>query len=142
MRKILAALLAVMMIVSVVAALPAGAESTLYTSSFDGTTSDLEFGLIVTEFCCDTSISNPKSPNVDPDTSCYQYIEIYNGSDSPVNLYDLAIVYTPDPITNTKGWKLHKNFKSEYDGEKITLVDYASAGKAWKSVVAAWLPTK
>lgn len=28
------------------------------------------------------------------------------------------------------------------DGEKIILVDYASAGKDWKSVVAAWLPTK
>ena len=26
------------------------------------------------------------------------------------------------------------------DGEKITLVDYASAGRDWKSVVAAWLP--
>ena len=26
------------------------------------------------------------------------------------------------------------------DGEKITLVDYASAGRDWKSVIAAWLP--
>ena len=137
MRKILAALLAVMMIVSVVAALPAGAESTLYTSSFDGTTSDLEFGLIVTEFCCDTSISNPTSSNVDTDSSCYQYIEIYNGSDNPVNLYDLALVTTSDPITATKGWKMYKNFKAENDGKKMTL----APGPIYNQVAGLTAPT-
>lgn len=28
------------------------------------------------------------------------------------------------------------------DGQRITLVDYASAGRDWKTVIAAWLPTK
>ena len=28
------------------------------------------------------------------------------------------------------------------NGESYTLVDYASAGKDWKSTMAAWLPTK
>ncbi len=28
------------------------------------------------------------------------------------------------------------------DGEKISLVDYASAGRDWDTVIAAWLPTK
>ncbi len=28
------------------------------------------------------------------------------------------------------------------DSERFTLIDYASAGKDWKSLIAAWLPTK
>lgn len=28
------------------------------------------------------------------------------------------------------------------NGEKITLVDYASAGRDWETVIAAWMPTK
>ena len=137
MRKILAALLAVMMIVSVVAVLPAGAESAPYVSSFDGTTSEIQFGLIVTEFCCDTSISNPTSSNVDTDSSCYQYIEIYNGSSQPVNMYDLALVTTSDPITATKGWKMYKNFKSEYEGKKMTL----APGPIYNQVQGLTAPT-
>ena len=137
MRKILAALLAVMMIVSLVAALPAGAETTTYESKFDGTTSNIEFGLIVTEFCVDTSISNNTSINVDTDTSCYQYLEIYNGGTDPVNLYDLAIVSTSDPITATTGWKMYKNFKAENGGKKITL----APGPIYNQVSGLTAPT-
>ena len=33
------------------------------------------------------------------------------------------------------------NFE-DANGEKITLVDYGSAGRDWKTMIAAWLPTK
>ena len=118
----------------------ASAAQPTYASSFDGTTSDISFGLMVTEFCCDTSITNSTSVNVDTDTSCYQYIEIYNGGDTAVNLYDLAIVATADPISATStsnGWKYHKGFKAENGGKKITL----APGPIYNQVAGLTAPT-
>jgi len=59
---------------------------------------------------------------------------------------------TPFPITDQ--WQICGgeicenvpcNLKLKYiteNGEEIYLVDYASAGKDWKTVIAAWLPTE
>lgn len=121
MRKILAALLAVLMVVSVLAALPAGAEEagkTVYESKFDNSLSTQEFGLVVTEFCVDTSISNPQNSEVNTDSDAYRYIEIYNGSDVEVDLYTLSLLYTRESSKDSEYWKKTKDFSA---GKKLDL---------------------
>ena len=44
----------------------------------------------------------------------------------------------PDAPTNSI---LSLHFQDE-SGERFRLTDYASVGKDWKSMIAAWLPTK
>ena len=116
--RLLCVLLSVVMAVSALAALPAGAQENVYQSTFDGSLSTQEFGLVVTEFCVDTSISNPQNSEVDTDSDAYRYIEIYNGSDKEVDLYSLSILYTQEKITSASGWKRNKDFR---EGKKLDL---------------------
>ena len=116
--RLLCLLLSIVMVVSALAALPAGAQENVYQSTFDGSLSTQEFGLVVTEFCINTSISNPQSSAVDTDADAYRYIEIYNGSDKEVDLYSLSILYTQEKITSASGWKRNKDFS---EGKKLDL---------------------
>ena len=49
-------------------------------------------------------------------------------------------VVAPQPLTERETPMLQLEFASAREG-KITLIDYASAGRAWDRVIAAWLPT-
>ena len=111
MRKILAALMAVMMVVSLLAVLPAGAAlDPVRTSEFDGTRSNQTFDLIVTEYSSNTTITNATSSSVSGSEDCYQFIEIYNNGSNPVNLYEISILQISDAVGNSV-WKNQKNFK-------------------------------
>lgn len=99
MRKLLAVLLAAIMLVGVLAALPAGAE-TVGVSKFDGTTSDYTPDLLITEVLVnsktghaeldDKLVEGDVSSWVSPDA--FDYIEIYNRGSVAVDLYDYALV--------------------------------------------------
>ncbi|MBQ9098974.1 MAG: hypothetical protein IJY50_06050 [Clostridia bacterium] len=101
MRKFLAAILAVMMLVGVVAVLPASAED-VAKSAFDNSTADQRPTLIITEM-----LQNSKTGHTDFDDKisgtdaavwtspdAFDYIEIYNAGETEVNLYDYAIAGT------------------------------------------------
>lgn len=99
MRKLLAVLLAAIMLVGVLAALPVGAE-TARVSEFDGTTSDCTTDLVITEILVnsktgqaaldDQLIEGDVATWVSPDA--FDFIEIYNRGSEPVDLYDYSIV--------------------------------------------------
>ena len=101
MRKFLAAILAVMMLVGVVAVLPASAED-VAKSAFDNSTADQRPTLIITEM-----LQNSKTGHTDFDDKisgtdaavwtspdAFDYIEIYHAGETEVNLYDYAIAGT------------------------------------------------
>lgn len=98
MRKLLAVLLAAIMLVGVLAALPASAEST-GASKFDGTTSAETPTLLITEVLVNSKTGNAQLDDqvkegevaewFSPDA--FDYIEIYNAGDTAVSLYDYTI---------------------------------------------------
>ena len=103
MRKLLAVLLAAIMLIGVLAALPASA-ATVRTSEFDGTTSDYRPELLITEI-----LVNSKTGDKDLDDQmnegdvatwfspdAFDYVEIYNASSTALNLYDYTIVRSKD----------------------------------------------
>lgn len=98
MRKFLAALLAVMMIAGVLAALPiSAAEPT--RSSFDGTTSAEPLNdLIITEMLINSKSGTDRDDQMSSGNAAvlsspdaFDYIEVYNNGDRPVNIYEYAI---------------------------------------------------
>ena len=100
MRKILAALMAVMMLVGVLA-VPTFADATVYTSTFDGTKStDKAIDLVITEILINSKTGEDTLDNKKADGSvavysspdAFDYIEIYNRGSEPVNLYDYVIL--------------------------------------------------
>lgn len=111
MRKIFAVLLAVVMVACVFAALPASA------APLDSTTASDIPALIATEV----------APNVGKTTSSsgryYEYIEFYNRSDEPVNLYQYALARAPyyksQPLENSSYynkwdmWQTQHTFQSK-----------------------------
>lgn len=116
MRKFLAVLMAALMLVS--AALPVFAsEDGDWTTANDGTAvGDAEaLGLIITEYMCAS-----KAPNVgiewDEGTidQGFQYIELYNKGDKPVDLYNVGIALS-DNQTNggqsVNNWETYHNFQ-------------------------------
>lgn len=100
MRKILSALLAVMMLVSVLAALPAFADDAVET--IDGTVFEdyYDSKLVVTEVMVNSrtnvdkyndivdTLSTSKTHSLD----AFDYIEIYNRSDEVIDLYDYSLL--------------------------------------------------
>ncbi len=112
MRKFLAVILAVLTLVSIVLPVFAAEE----TGPADMTTADdaKNLGLIVTEY-----ISDSKSPDVGPIVTnaekgttvasttynAFQYIEIYNSGDVPVDLYKVAIGAASDKAADSNGNK-------------------------------------
>lgn len=98
MRKILAVLLAVMMLAGVLTAMPVSAAAN--TSEFDGTTSDGKMDLVVTEVLINSKTGQDSLDNQQEQGSvskiyspdAFDYIEIYNRGTEPVNLYQLKIL--------------------------------------------------
>ena len=125
MRKILSALLAVMMLVSVVAALPVFADNAIEpVKTIDGTTaSDYNNAdLVVTEVMVNSK-SNVDKYNDIADTlstsktssyDCFDYVEIYNKGDEAVNLYDYCLLRRANngvtPLYKTEGTFDRKNY--------------------------------
>ncbi len=113
MRKILAAVLALVMVVAVFAALPVTV-SAAKTSDFDSFTSDITFDLLVTEFAYDTTCTNTTIPEVKEarkNDNCYQYVELYNNSDSAIDLYNLCLLRQQDTASSTGSiWRNNKTF--------------------------------
>ena len=105
MRKLLAVLLAAIMLVGALAALPVGAAATAGVSEFDNTSAaDETPKLLITEILIDSKTGDDtlddqvKEGDVatwfSPDA--FDYIEIYNPSNEPVDLYDYAIARSQD----------------------------------------------
>lgn len=104
MRKILSALLAVMMLISVVAVLPAFAadEPAAPVVGFDGTKEEdwNDVDLVVTEIMTNSKSHNKDFNEMPEKTSTsktssydnYDFIEIYNRGDEAVNLYDYCLL--------------------------------------------------
>ena len=96
MRKLLAVLLAAIMLVGALAVLPVGAEeATPAKSTFDGTTSDETMDLIITEIMVDSATGVPQvdeSSNATLYPDAFDYIEIYNAGNSAVNLYEYQLL--------------------------------------------------
>ena len=101
MRKLLAVLLAAIMLVGALAALPASASTTTPgVSDFDGTTSADTPTLLITEILINSKTGNAQLDDqmIEGDVAtwfspdAFDYIEIYNAGDEPVNLYDYTIV--------------------------------------------------
>ena len=80
MRKLLATVLAVVMLACVFAAIPASA------ATFDKSTAADVPDLIATEIM----------PNPDDNADYFEFIEFYNRGETDVNFYDLALVRAPD----------------------------------------------
>ena len=96
--------LAAIMLVGAFAALPASAEANVRTAGFDGTTSDYTSELLITEI-----LVNSKTGDKDLDDQmkegdvatwfspdAFDYVEIYNASNTEIDLYDYAIVRSRD----------------------------------------------
>ena len=97
MRKVLAVVLTVLMLAgAVAAALPAFAA----TSSFDSTTNSSQIDLVITEVLINSSTHNELlddqvadgSVAVTSSPDAFDFIEIYNRGNTPVNIYDYAIL--------------------------------------------------
>ncbi len=112
MRKLLAATLAILAVLAI--SLPVSAAQVDYNATADMTTADdaKNLGLIVTEY-----ISDSKSPDVGPIVTdayrgttvssttynAFQYIEIYNSGDVPVDLYKVAIGAASNKAADANG---------------------------------------
>ena len=109
MRKFLAALMAVFMLTAALAVLPASAAVT--TSDKDGSTTATadEMDLVITEVLADTQSNNIGKQTLD----AFQYIEIYNRGDAPVNLYDYAIVRAKYNEKSGTPWADPKKFEGK-----------------------------
>ena len=100
MRKLLAVLMTVMMLVGlVVAALPASAAK----SSFDGSDSTKNVDLVITEMLVNSKtgvtglddVLSSGSVSVFSSPDAFDYIEIYNRGNTVVNIYDYVILSAP-----------------------------------------------
>lgn len=123
MRKLLATVLAVVMLACVFAALPASAVT------FDNSTAADVPDLIATEIM----------PNPDDGTDYYEFIEFYNNGDTAVNFYDLALVRSPyfkidssitqdNPYYSTRNlWAQQKKFQAKVNINEGNLAIPAAA---------------
>lgn len=105
MRKLLAVVMAVLMLTSVLAALPASAvEYNTSTSTDAGTLSITEFG---------TQLNAGSTSSA----GALNYIELYNGGTADINLNDISLVMSPDYISAPKISKtsLHPYRRSDDD---------------------------
>ncbi len=114
MRKMLATVLAVVMLVGVFAAIPAFAAP---ATTFDGSTEADIPDVIATEI-----VPNPPGAG-----DAWEYIEFYNRGDSAVNFYDLSLLRSPnyatkpvlsqdDPYYASKDmWRTTKKFQTKVD---------------------------
>lgn len=114
MRKFLTALLAVMMIVTALAVVPTSAATTWnQKSAFDGTTPDnVPKGLIVTEIMVNSTTDVVGHDANDSDYSlwdAYEYVEVYNASNSAIDLYSLCILGAKDKGDSSE-WKTNQKF--------------------------------
>ena len=124
MRKILSALLAVMMLVGVLAALPVFADATEPVKTIDGTTANDYYSsdLVVTEVMVNSKsnvdkfndIADTLSTSKTSSYDCFDYIEIYNRGDEAINLYDYCLLradnYGVTPVYQTEGTFTHQNY--------------------------------
>ena len=106
MRKILSALLAVVMLVGVLAALPVFADDTIEAvKTFDGTIAGDydDVDLVVTEVLVNSKSGyddyddkpvDEQSDSKFQSPDCFDYIEIYNRGDEAVNLYEYSLLRT------------------------------------------------
>ena len=123
MRKLLATVLAVVMLACVFAAMPASA------ATFDNSTAANVPDLIATEIM----------PNPDDGIDYYEFIEFYNRGDSAVNFYDLALARSPyfkidssitqdNPYYSTRNlWAQQKQFQAKVDINEGALAIPAAA---------------
>ncbi|MBQ8357915.1 MAG: hypothetical protein IJX39_08940 [Clostridia bacterium] len=124
MRKFLAALLAVMMLVGVLAVLPvSAADAEPLKATFDGTTSDYEGPLVITEILVDSKSGSDKLDDQVPEgeaavwksADAFDYIEVYNRSTEPIDLYDYAFVAAKSSTFKNDGLFTHYVKLKAYD---------------------------
>ena len=112
MRKFLIVLLAVLLMLPTLAALPVAAAGELADyeiSKTDGTTvNDAKaLDLVVTEY-----MSNTTSSMGDGSADAFQYVEVYNRGTTDVNLYDLAVVRGANS-TSGGAWRKQHMFEAK-----------------------------
>ena len=103
MRKILAALLAVMMIAGVFAALPMSAAEATVIETIDGTKNNTQLNdLIITEILVNSKSGTDRDDQTSGESAAVftspdalDYIEVYNAGDKTVNIYDYVILSAP-----------------------------------------------
>ena len=119
MRKLLAVLLAAIMLVGALAVLPVGAEeATPLTSKFDGTTSDETMDLIITEIVADSATGVPQVDEEEGKTQnpdAFDYIEIYNAGNSSVNLYDYKLLMADGTLFSNEKQQAKGKFSHSVD---------------------------
>ncbi|MBE6691612.1 MAG: hypothetical protein E7590_10130 [Ruminococcaceae bacterium] len=126
MRKFLAVLLTVLMLVGAVAILPTSAA--VLTSEFDGTKSDAKVDLVITEMLINSKTGIQSLDNVlasgsvsvfsSPDA--FDYIEIYNRGTEPVDIYKYAI-YSADASNFAGDNKEYEQNVNEDNKYKFTM---------------------
>ena len=123
MRKFLAAILAVMMIMATLAVLPVSAEDeVVYKSPFDGTDASYadSMPLVITEVMSNTTASVYEEGTPNYSANAFQYIEVYNKGDEAINLYDLALVRGLNKIS-TDPWESQRKFLETTGGKGVKL---------------------
>lgn len=106
MRKLLAVVMAVLMLTSVLAALPASAvEYNTSTSTDAGTLSITEFG---------TQLNAGSTSSA----GALNYIELYNGGTADINLNDISLVMSPDYISAPKISQTTKHLYRQTESDK------------------------
>lgn len=119
MRKLLAVLLAAIMLVGALAVLPVGAEDTdPAKSKFDGTTSDETMDLIITEIVADSATGVPQVDEEEGKTQnpdAFDYIEIYNAGNSAVNLYDYKLLMADGTLFSNEKQQAKGKFSHSVD---------------------------
>lgn len=103
MRKILAALLAVMMIAGVFAALPMSAAEATVIETIDGTKNTTKLNdLIITEILVNSKSGTDRDDQTSGESAAVfsspdalDYIEVYNAGTETVNIYDYCILSAP-----------------------------------------------
>ena len=114
MRKFLAVLMTVLMLVSVVAVLPVSAADEERVSAIDGTKESDANGisLVVTEFMGNTTCSLQVGATNMSSYDAFQYIEIYNRGNSSINLYDLCVLISDDTYASST-WRTEHKFTAK-----------------------------
>ena len=94
---------------------------------------------VFAENLANLTISKSLSPSVVTENGQLTYTFIIeNYGNTPAVATDNVIVTDMfNPILNPISVSFNGNAL-----DKFTLIDYASAGKDWQSLIAAWLPTK
>ena len=125
MRKIMAAVLATLMLVSVFAVLPVSAQTSTVSVKDGSTAADAgAIDLVITEVASNTKSTTPGSNNKF-EGDAYSYIEIYNRGTVAVDLSDYAIVQADYSVYTEWDGRFNKMVPIVY-GDVFSSFDHAT----------------